>query len=99
MLLNYGDRKAVGIISQYLSSKEAVFREFSPALTFPRQEKKKQMKEREEKGRKMYLLPFNDRCELYVVNVLIIEWCSCTTLCSIRISVCIIYAISVCIDI
>lgn len=39
----------------------------------------------------MYLLPFNDKCELYVGNnVLMLLDSSCTTLCSIRISVCII---------
>lgn len=92
LLLNYGDRKAVWIICQYLSSMEAVFLEFNPPLTFPRQEKvKKSRWEREEKGRKMYLLPFNDKCELYVGNnVLMLLDSSCTTLCSIRISVCII---------
>jgi len=39
----------------------------------------------------MYLLPFNDRCELYVGNnVLMLLDSSGTTLCSIRISSCII---------
>lgn len=61
-----------------------------PPLTSPRQEKKSRW-EREEKGRKMYLLPFNDRCELYVGNnVLMLLDSSGTTLCSIRISSCII---------
>ena len=97
LLLNYGDRKAVWIISQYLSSTEAVFLEFTPPLTSPRQEKKKKKgrrereRETEEKGRNTCLLPFNDRCELYVGNNgLMLLDSSCTTLCSIRILICII---------